>query len=977
MSEDASGLDSVPYGLRLKHGLTLSGSFDLDDLQKALIDLRNQLTRDDSGICRTHVASDSIEKPKVLPRDGKVRPRILRLGSPQQVIEIYGRKAEIERCAALLQRFSVALVGIQGIGKSSVAAAVFKKLRESSRDQFDTCIWVSFYYLNPPSFTQFAHEVVTALTGKSFDFESLPIEEQVAALCQELRRARALLIIDQFECVIDLRTNASPDRGFALLLQSMREGLGKARLLVTSWIVPQGLDGLPITAVVLDRITDQASFDLLRDQDPCHSAGIVDKDEPDSTIKELIGRMQGQPLALKWVALNKHDILDELLKDETLWENLLKEVAPLVFEKIYERIKGKRTVLATLRAVCILADGCTVDGAAQVTKAPRHEIVEAFNHLSKRGVVHTLSDVEASVRRYDVHALVRDYVLQKIAKKTLQSFHRHAANYYLSMSTSLSADDGKTLANRAKVLQGIDHLIFAGRSDSAFIAIDEYELHDVLYRGAYWTQLTRLYGRIDKRQLEPQELSVLLGRLGLCERDLQEFAIANDHYEKGLGIALRHSDQWMECYHRINLGDLYFYQGKPKESIEQLEHAYTLASKLDAPHLESRNLGCLGNALASSDDIRAENCYLRAIELCKQIGDRRYEGIWLGDLGLIFSRRGDNAKALECFERAFNIAKDVGDTANQSLWLAHSGTEHLALGNADIAIGYFESAVRGSLAIRDKRKVLDPLNRLLSITYSRGELPRFTAFLKEVCDREHACDNEESDIEWTRDVLQQGLAAVAEGFLSDRKYADAEEALSDVIHLAPNLPKAYASRGMCRRVLAFDSPQPTTLLQSAIQDYQKAIDLEPEHDGHHMLLAACAAQNGDFSTALAGYTSAIELNPANIQVMLGKLELEICIDQLEQAIATSGKINLELCTSVERVILAALSGVAQALTGRDSTDCREVLRRTDQELSETTWCLVEIDQYLLKGSRRDPINFAIASDLWGTFKSLFTDHSIQ
>ncbi len=47
--------------------------------------------------------------------------------------------------------------------------------------------------------------------------------------------------------------------------------------------------------------------------------------------------------------------------------------------------------------------------------------------------------------------------------------------------------------------------------------------------------------------------------------------------------------------------------------------------------------------------------------IAKEIGDRRSEGIWLGNLGNTYRNLGQVKKAIEYYEQALAIGKDIKD----------------------------------------------------------------------------------------------------------------------------------------------------------------------------------------------------------------------------------------------------------------------------------------------------------------------------
>jgi tetratricopeptide (TPR) repeat protein len=84
----------------------------------------------------------------------------------------------------------------------------------------------------------------------------------------------------------------------------------------------------------------------------------------------------------------------------------------------------------------------------------------------------------------------------------------------------------------------------------------------------------------------------------------------------------------------------------------------------------------------------------QALKIDLEIGDRRNEGAWLGNLGLAYSALGDAKKAIEYYEQALKIAREIGDRRNEGIWLGNLGLAYYHLGDAKKAIEYYEQALK-------------------------------------------------------------------------------------------------------------------------------------------------------------------------------------------------------------------------------------------------------------------------------------------
>src|SRR5665647_1694071 len=73
----------------------------------------------------------------------------------------------------------------------------------------------------------------------------------------------------------------------------------------------------------------------------------------------------------------------------------------------------------------------------------------------------------------------------------------------------------------------------------------------------------------------------------------------------------------------------------------------------------------------------------QALKIDLEIGDRRNEGAWLGNLGLAYSALGDAKKAIEYYEQALKIAREIGDRRNEGIWLGNLGLAYYPL-SADV-----------------------------------------------------------------------------------------------------------------------------------------------------------------------------------------------------------------------------------------------------------------------------------------------------
>ena len=70
---------------------------------------------------------------------------------------------------------------------------------------------------------------------------------------------------------------------------------------------------------------------------------------------------------------------------------------------------------------------------------------------------------------------------------------------------------------------------------------------------------------------------------------------------------------------------------------------------------------------------KAIELYEQALKISREIGDRRGEGIELGNLGIAYADLGEARKAIEFYEQALEIAREIGDRRGEGNHLGNLG----------------------------------------------------------------------------------------------------------------------------------------------------------------------------------------------------------------------------------------------------------------------------------------------------------------
>ena len=522
------------------------------------------------------------------------------------------------------------------MGNPRSLSAVFNQIISDDASPFLHYYWRRFTDGAPPSFSDFATRLVRDLAGQFFDIQRRDISEQVQIVIRTLEQQSCLLAIDQFDSVIDAQTDIPKDLGYAQLLRWANQGSQKARVLITAWQIPKDSEEVPFPSIVLQGLEGTHATRFLKSK--LVHQGSIERD----LLKNLQERVQGHPYALELIARNyESQHLKLMLADDTFFHGTLSTISSLVASKVVSRL-GTR-LRQTLASVCIFSNPTTIEAVASVSKLSKEQAFEDLGILVQRGII-SVSDRD----RYDVHALVGEHVLESLSETQNLVLHESAARYFLSLPfldlrSSTSIDDVRSL------LDALDHLLRAGLYEEAWQHLFLESLAECLFRWGYYSELQALCLRFERSLLPTFMNSILLGWEGMIARDRGNLDEAKIHCEQALELAKISGDARTHCLQLVNLGDVLYYRGEFQRSLDLHQQAMELlGGDLQDQDLTGRNLGCLANVYGAINDKQSEEMYYqKAAQISRAINDRRNLGIWLGNLGAVFDRKGEKQSAID------------------------------------------------------------------------------------------------------------------------------------------------------------------------------------------------------------------------------------------------------------------------------------------------------------------------------------------
>ena len=183
------------------------------------------------------------------------------------------------------------------------------------------------------------------------------------------------------------------------------------------------------------------------------------------------------------------------------------------------------------------------------------------------------------------------------------------------------------------------------------------------------------------------------------------------------------------------LGILHDSLGEVARAIEFYQQALDIAREIGDRRGEGNHLGNLGLAYSALGEMaRAIEYYQQALDIAREIGDRRGEGNGLGNLGLAYSALGEVARAIEYYQRALEIAREIGDRRGEGNRLGNLGLACSDLGEVARAIEFYQQALGIAREIGDRRNEGAVLGNV-GIAYSDlGEVGRAIEFYQQALD---------------------------------------------------------------------------------------------------------------------------------------------------------------------------------------------------------------------------------------------------
>jgi predicted ATPase/transcriptional regulator with XRE-family HTH domain len=605
----------------------------------------------------------------------------VRFNLPAPATAMIGRETELAEIGDLLRQPETRLVmltGPGGIGKTRLALATAAE--QASR--YPHGVW--FVNLAPLSA---AGGVVSAIAD-TFKLSGLGVGDPRAALRNYLREKVLLLVLDNFEHVLDAADLVADILASAPGVQILATSRERLRLRIERVYAVGGLsfpvDGERADANTFDAVRMFVAY--VRHSHPQYTLAAADTPAVAQICRLAAGMPLGIELAAAWApTLPVATIAAELAASLDVLETTLRDVperhrsARAVFDHSWNLLTVEEQAL--FRQLAVFRGGFTFPAAQQIAGAT----LGTLARLVDTSLLRAERD-----GRYDVHELLRQFAEQKLGAEpgaATRTRERHS-RFYLEW-----------LRRKEPDLKGPQQLH----------ALDEVECEFENVRSAcdwalHWEQWERLrkslrafsfFMAVRARQLEAIALlQQVIDTVGAVESTIEESA-----QSQGLAAYALTSQSWF--FARL---------GQIDKQVSCLERSQAAVQQYGTPYEIA--LHCHLYASSRADEEEAQALFARSLAFFRAIGETWDVAFVINGRGNFAFGRGETLKARELYTEALALWQASGELQGTANGLLNLGRVAYALGDYDQSRRLLEESLALQQAVGSKIRTAECLELL-------------------------------------------------------------------------------------------------------------------------------------------------------------------------------------------------------------------------------------------------------------------------
>lgn len=597
---------------------------------------------------------------------------------------------------------AVVLTGIAGVGKSTLAALVYRYAEEQRRignGPFTIgAIWLNI----DPAVN------IDDLMGTLFENLSKPLPDvsnldprlQAAVLFKELNETDKfqLVILDQFENLLDWHTGEASRPGVGEWLDVINSNPSSSRILLTSRPWPRGTYHYAPTYMqeyYVEGLEPAEGIELLRKQ------GVEEKQATEKDLYEVVAYCDGHAQALTLLASilrhNQSLSLTTFLNDPIYSQYWTGDIARNLLDYIWTQQMSEleRKLLLTFS---VYREPVTMEAAHALvnfdTEVPKMQILDALHVLLTQHLLQALGE-----ERYQLHAIVAFYAKEHFDEtselanqQVLRAVHARAAQYYQEQASINypPREKRQQSSDIHPLIEAIWQLCQSGQWREAYELMQHERIFvDLNGWGENATLLELYLLLLPLNKWKPERLNELniYNDLGLVYADLGQNKEAKECLEQALSICREVEDKERESIILNRLGMVYADLGMKEEARENLEQALNIDKEFGDYKREGITLNNLGLIYwVQGKKEQALEHYQAALNLHREVGNREGEGTALNAIGLLYNSLGHKKQAREYYKQALKIRREIKDRKGEAITLRNLGVIYFDQIHYDVAL---------------------------------------------------------------------------------------------------------------------------------------------------------------------------------------------------------------------------------------------------------------------------------------------------
>ncbi|WP_220198218.1 tetratricopeptide repeat protein [Ktedonospora formicarum] len=623
-----------------------------------------------------------------------------------------------------------ALYGLPGVGKTTLAAALFTQSRilDHFRDGF---LWANVgTQPNPLAVFSRWGRLLGISDAEAARFTS--IEAWSQALHLAIGSRRLLIVLDDVWRSED-----------ALVFKIAG---AHCAYVVTTRFSTVALQVAGTGAVAVPELPESVSLSLLERLVPSLVAC-----EPQAAHK-LIRSVGGLPLALtlvgKYLQVEMHSgqprrLFTALARLHTA-EERLRLSAP---QALYERSPSvSHNEPITLQSILAVSDHLLPAEAQETLRAlavfpakPDTFSEEAALEVSRTSTstLDILSDMglieSVGIGRYTLHQVIADYA--RVHQRSQIPYARLVA-YFLQLVTAQETDYERMEVESNNVLAALEAATTLGLH-ADFIQLTHASMRFWVERGLYALAMTHLEKArefAEREQETPTLLRILL-HLGNVALKQGKYDQASQQLQQGLVLMQGDEDWELTCDMQILLGRTALFQCQYQSADAYLQQGVALARQ----HGDTQRLGAVLKSLGAGANEQgqyalAETYFKESLDLVRQGQDVVLLIELLTCMGQNASFQGDYAQAEVSWQEALVLARTIGYRHALSILLGNLGATAMELGHYAQAEAYLREALANSRQMENREFACADLGNLGAVFLEQEEYSQAYRSLEEALD---------------------------------------------------------------------------------------------------------------------------------------------------------------------------------------------------------------------------------------------------